>query len=174
MKKLNKKKECKFSRPWLLQTPSSTSSIKSGRWPHPAWVPFPSTVVWNLSLEQSWQPYELPLLFLASQGSLPFIARWPVSWVLMIHMMCTIFMCFKQEGISSPCYSILTRCKSLFSPLTFNTTKSSDWLLLFCSIRFSLLDSHYVQAKGAIWLERTHIRKPQQIYSILLPVSGEK
>lgn len=61
-----------------------------------------------------------------------------MSWVPLLYMLCTMFIGFKQ-GISSSCYySILTRNPKFFSPATFNSTKTSNWLplLVFYSLLF--------------------------------------
>lgn len=105
------------------------------------------------SFSRQWagQPFESLLLFLVSQGSLTFIAWLSVSWVLLLHMLCTILFVSSRRVV--PWYSILTRSTNLFSPLSLNSTKSSNWLSL--PVLYSLMDSHYVQAKGTTWCEKT-------------------
>lgn len=44
-----------------------------------------------------------------SCGSLSFVATCPMSRTLLFHIFCTVFDCFKQEGIYGPCYFILAR-----------------------------------------------------------------
>lgn len=117
------------------------------------------------SFSRQWadQPFESLLLFLVSQGSLTFIAWHSVSWVLLL-----------QEGCSSPCYSILTRSTSLFSPLSLNSTKRSNWLSL--PVLYSLMDSHYVQAKGTTCCEKTvtYPNLDRSLLIALLPIWGKK
>lgn len=92
----------------MLQVP------KAGRRRCSAWVPSQHGRLESLR-QWAGQSHEAHLCFPDFQGWLSFTASCPTSWVLSLHLLCTFFfICFKQEGTSSPCYSSFTRSRSLF------------------------------------------------------------